>query len=101
MLNVGIKEYDGQWYVGGQIRGSPPLTRSRATLRVEAVASDESLVSASSGHAKRRPGKRLRKARFAWFRVKIPCPDDFDHLHLALVSPTDLEKPLPPHGAGK
>ncbi|MCO6438597.1 MAG: hypothetical protein J5J06_16010 [Phycisphaerae bacterium] len=67
-------------------------------MRVEAVTSDESLVSFSTGYAERKPsGVRLRKSRYATFRLEIPDPDSFDHLHLALVSPDERDSILPSH----
>jgi len=98
VLGAGLKKTDGQWHIVGRMAGSPPLTRSDTTLRVEAVTGDESLVSFSTGHAERkRSGVRLRKSRYATFCLEIPDPDSFDHLHLALVSPGERDSILPPH----
>ncbi len=98
ILGAGLKKTDGQWYIVGRMEGSPPLTRSDTTLRVEAVTSDEVLVSSSTGYAERKPsGVRLRKARLATFRLEIPDPGSFDHLHLAIISPSERDLILPAH----
>ncbi len=58
------------------------LTPSRTTLGVEAVAGDESIVSAGVGRAKPKPpGVRVRMGKYAVFQPDIQKPGTFDHLH--------------------
>lgn len=98
ITSIGLSHVDDEWYLAGRIRGPKPLTSSKRHFRVEAVEADETIVFASSGTANKKiQGGLFRRKRSATFRVRVPDPESFDHLHFALIGSRREHEPLQLH----